>query len=180
MVRIAHIIPGASITPTKAELLRSWLPSQAWFSGDASDAEIAGAYRFVDPGGEVGLEGQIVTCSGQTYHVPLTYRGEPLQGGESALVGTMQHTSLGTRWVYDGTADPVFISELVRVIVETDCEAERSLGPKTAWVRGSGGAAGQPRVLRRPETEPPENSGWLAGRWVVNGAESCGVLAVLG
>ena len=172
MVRIAQIEPGASISPSKVELLRPWLATQAWFSGDASGAEIVGAYRFVDPAGEVGLEGQIVTCSGQTFHVPLTYRGEPLPGAEAALVGTMQHTTLGTRWVYDGAADPVFLGELVRVIAEADTEAERSLGPKTAWVRGSGAAAGRPRVLRRPGTEPSESPGWLSGRWVVDGSET--------
>ncbi|MDO4784982.1 MAG: hypothetical protein Q3997_07865 [Propionibacteriaceae bacterium] len=180
-MRIAQIEPGASISPSKAELLRPWLATQPWFRGDASTAEIVGAYRFVDPAGQVGLEGQIVLCGGQTYHVPLTYRGAPLEGGEPALVGTMAHSTLGRRWVYDGESDPVFLDELARVIAEGDTEAERSLGAKTAWVRGSGASAREPtpRVLRRPVPEPPACGGWLTGRWLVAGREESGVLALL-
>lgn len=182
MVRIARIEPGASISPSKAEVLRPWLATQPWFRGDASTATIVGAYRFVDPGGKVGLEGQIVLCGGHTFHVPLTYRDAPLEGGKSALVGTIEHTTLGRRWVYDGGSDPVFLDELARVIAEGDTEAERSLGAKTAWVRGSGAAAGKhtPCVLRRPAPEPPAHGGWLTGRWLVAGHEESGVLALLG
>ena len=39
---------------------------------------------------------------------PLTYRDEPLDGAEDALITEMQHSVLGTRWVYDGLRDPQF------------------------------------------------------------------------
>ena len=38
--------------------------------------------------------------------VPLTYRGAPLAGGEADLVGTTEHSALGTRWVYDAWRRP--------------------------------------------------------------------------
>ena len=46
---------NADITPTKPELLATWLPTQPWFVGDASALEHLGAYRFDDPDGEVGM-----------------------------------------------------------------------------------------------------------------------------
>jgi hypothetical protein len=48
--------------------------------------------------------------------VPLTYRGSPLEEGEEALVGTTEHGILGRRWVYDGTRDPVLVTQLVALI----------------------------------------------------------------
>ncbi|MGH3395121.1 MAG: maltokinase N-terminal cap-like domain-containing protein, partial [Streptosporangiaceae bacterium] len=47
-----------------------------------------------------------------TYHVPLSYRGAPLTGAGDALIGTAEHAVLGTRWIYDGTRDPVLVSQL--------------------------------------------------------------------
>lgn len=138
MSGIAKIEPGAVLTPTKQELVASWLPTQDWFVGDAENAQIVGAFRFVDPEGEVGIETQLVACDGITYHVPLTYRAAPLEGADGFLIGTMEHSTLGTRYTYDATGDPVYVSELIRIIEEGDNEAERSLGPKTATCQGSG------------------------------------------
>ncbi len=48
-----------------------------------------------------------------SYHVPLTYRGAPLDGaGEEALVGTAEHGVLGRRWVYDGVHDPLLVGQV--------------------------------------------------------------------
>lgn len=153
MSGIADVNPNAVLSPGKAELVAGWLPSQPWFDGDASTAEIVGSYRFVDPDGEVGIESHLVRVGDVTYHVPLTYRGAPLPDAEEYLVGTMQHSDLGQRWVYDATGDPVYDVELVRVIREGDTEADRSAGEKTAWAEGSGvvpgvDLAGQVRVAR--------------------------------
>ncbi len=91
----------ATLTPTKAELIAAWLPGQPWFAGDAGAVRLVGAYRFDDPAGEVGIESHLVEVGGRTFHVPLTYRGAPLDGAEAFLVGTMEHSVLGRRWVYD-------------------------------------------------------------------------------
>ena len=139
MAGVAEIHTQARLTPNKLELMRAWLPTQAWFSGDASDLAQVGQFRFVDPAGDVGVQVMLVTSGGVLYQVPLTYRGAPLAGAEDALVGTMEHSVLGTRWTYDALADPVYQAELLRTIVEGDTGAEVSAGAApTTPVHGSG------------------------------------------
>ena len=139
MAGVAEIHTQARLTPNKLELMRAWLPTQAWFSGDASDLAQVGQFRFVDPAGDVGVQVMLVTSGGVLYQVPLTYRGAPLAGAEDALVGTMEHSVLGTRWTYDALADPVYQAELLRTIVEADTGAAVSAGAAaTTPVHGSG------------------------------------------
>lgn len=110
------IIHRTTVTPTKLELLSGWLPTRSWYQGSpASAAEPvkAGGFRLDDPAGEVGIEFMVVTDGPVTYHVPLTYRGSPLDGADDALIGTMEHGVLGKRWAYDGTHDPVLVTALL-------------------------------------------------------------------
>lgn len=111
------IIYDAKLSPSKPELLEKWLPSQPWFRGDASTLVRLGAFRFDDPAGEVGIETHILAVEGVAYQVPLTYRGAPLEDAEDFLVTTMEHSVLGTRWVYDATGDPVYLHELAAAIL---------------------------------------------------------------
>jgi hypothetical protein len=139
MAGVAEIHTQATLTPSKLELMRAWLPRQAWFSGDASDLAMAGQFRFVDPAGAVGIQVMLVTSGGVLYQVPLTYRDAPLAGGEDALADTMEHSVLGTRWTYDALADPVYQNELLRTIVEADTAAGVPAGAAaTTPVHGSG------------------------------------------
>lgn len=112
------LIYRATIRPTKLELIGRWLPAQPWYDGPVGTAPTAlGAYRFDDPDGEVGMETHLVRVGdGPVLHVPLTYRSSALAGAEAALVGTMDHSVLGERWVYDGCADPVYVAALTAVI----------------------------------------------------------------
>jgi len=137
------IIHQTTLTPTKLELLIAWLPSRAWYQGGelahpggaaarpggaaarpggkpAPRLAKAGGFRLDDPDGEVGLEFMAVTddCgdSPVTYHVPLSYRGAPLPG-DGALIGTAEHGVLGTRWVYDGTRDPVLVTQMFALLL---------------------------------------------------------------
>lgn len=102
-----------TMEPTKLELLAQWLPQQPWWRGGDRVPQLApaGGFRLDDPEGEVGMEFMFVTdvSGGQpvTYHVPMSYRGAPLDGAESALLGTSEHGVLGRRWVYDAAQDPV-------------------------------------------------------------------------
>ncbi|MHA7306090.1 maltokinase N-terminal cap-like domain-containing protein [Arthrobacter sp. TMN-49] len=88
------------------------MPLQDWFDGGDSPLARLGSFRFDDPAGEVGIETQLVGAGHRVYQVPLTYRGAPLAGAEAFLMGTMEHSVLGHRWVYDATGDPVYVAEL--------------------------------------------------------------------
>ena len=129
-------IHDAVLTPSKIELLGAWLPRQRWF-GSKPPQELARC-RFVNPGGEVGIEMFLVRAGDHIYHVPLTYRGSPLEVAESFLVGTMQHSVLGTRYIYDAVGDPAYALELARTIVDADHEAGQSKGSPSLHVVGSG------------------------------------------
>ncbi len=121
------VIHNAQLSPSKSELLMAWLPSQPWFRGDASTMVRLGAFRFDDPAGEVGIETHLVAVDGKTYQVPLTYRGAPLAGAENFLITTMEHSVLGRRWVYDATADPVYVSELAAALLTGKPQAVETL-----------------------------------------------------
>jgi Maltokinase N-terminal cap domain len=105
------LLHQAELNPSKTELLDTWVPSQPWFVGDVGHALASvGAFRFDDPEGEVGVETLLVRAgNGPVLQVPVTYRGAPLSGAESSLMGTMEHSVLGKRWVYDGAGDPVYL-----------------------------------------------------------------------
>ena len=135
---VAEIHSNAVLTPGKMELLGAWLPEQSWF-GSETPRELARC-RFVDPDGEVGIEMYLVRSGDRIHHVPLTYRGSPLDGAAAFLVGTLEHSVLGTRYVYDAVGDPVYALELARTIVEADHEAGQSKGSPTLHVLGSGAA----------------------------------------
>jgi hypothetical protein len=117
------VIHRTTLTPSKLELLSSWLPEQSWYRGSGSKPELtkAGGFRLDDPQGEVGIEIMAVTdASGDqpvTYQVPLSYRGQPLDGADHALIGTAEHGVLGRRWIYEGTHDPVLVTQLFALIV---------------------------------------------------------------
>ncbi|MCX4984777.1 1,4-alpha-glucan branching protein [Streptomyces sp. NBC_00572] len=111
------VIHKTTMQPTKLELLAAWLPSREWHTGGEEARPVkAGGFRLDDPAGEVGIEFMVVTDGeddgAAAYLVPMTYRAGPLEGAESALIGTSEHGVLGTRWIYDGTHDPVLAAQL--------------------------------------------------------------------
>ncbi|HEY6748259.1 MAG TPA: hypothetical protein VI357_21385 [Mycobacteriales bacterium] len=150
------LLHNAQVTPTKLEALTAWVPGRPWAAGlDASALTQVGAYRFDDPDGEVGIETMLVrTADGVVLQAPLTYRGAPLAGAEDALVTTMEHSVLGSRWIYDGCADPVCVRALIAAVLTGGHEAELQydsgagieLRKPTVRVAGSGspGAAVPP------------------------------------
>jgi hypothetical protein len=142
------VLYRATLVPPKIELLQAWVPHQSWLGGaDASTVEVAGAYRFDDPEGEVGIETHLLrTRDGHILQVPVTYRGSPVDGAESSLIATTQHSVLGERWVYDACGDPVYARALATVILSGGTQAElevvTDVGKKrrqaTTRVSGSG------------------------------------------
>jgi hypothetical protein len=113
----------ATVTPTKAELIAAWAPNQPWGPSTAAAMEVIGSYRFDDPDGRVGMETHLVSTGGALLQVPLTYRDEPLDGADDALITEMQHSVLGTRWVYDGLRDPRLVVMLAAVTMTGQGEA---------------------------------------------------------
>lgn len=99
------ILHEATLSPTKDDVLRDLLNARHDVDGGV---ERLGAYRYDDPAGEVGIEAHIVECDGRVFHVPLTYRGAPLDGVEP--ICTMSHSVLGDRWVYAATDDRVAVA----------------------------------------------------------------------
>lgn len=144
----------ATITPTKQELVESWLPSRPWADG-RSIAEKIAEYRFDDPAGEVGVETILWRADdGSVLQTPLTYRAAPLDAAEEHLIGTAEHSVLGTRWVYDGCGDPMWASTLSTAILTGGTQAQMVIEhegamvdvPPRMRVRGSGSAQTAPEV----------------------------------
>lgn len=115
----AEIYFHATLVPSKLDTVRAWLPQQAWFMGDPDDIEQVGAFRFLDPVGEVGIETVLIRSGQHIYQVPQTYRGTRLDDAEESLIGIIEHSALGTRFIYDAMTDPVYLTELERVIRES-------------------------------------------------------------
>ena len=142
----------ATITPTKAELIAEWAPTQPWGLAAEVPIEVIGSYRFDDPDGRVGMETHLVTAGGTLLQVPLTYRDEPLEGADDALIVEMEHSVLGTRWVYDGLRDPRLVVMLAAVAMTGQGEAVGMAVYDGRWyiapsnVRLQGGGWTQERV----------------------------------
>lgn len=120
------IIFAAELRPNKTELLDGWAPAQPWFAGESGlPLTSVASYRFDDPEGEVGVEILLVRAgTGPILQVPLTYRSEPLEGAQAWLVGTMEHSVLGKRWVYDGVGDPVYLLTAATAALCGESQAE--------------------------------------------------------
>lgn len=139
------------------------------------------SYRFDDPEGKVGAEIHIVAAGDRVFQVPLTYRGVELAGADKHLISTMEHSILGTRWVYDGMGDPHFRQRLDHAIATAGTSAKQyrvdDEGNRIdeitdvahAW--GTGPLAGAEDVqvlyelnLDSPAGDPTRDCSWAAGR----------------
>lgn len=116
---MAILHKGSTISPTKPEILEKML---------GGPVEVVGSYRFDDPEGAVGVEGFVVRRGDGTRHVVLTYRDAALEGAQDHLVATMQHSELGSRWVYDGKGDPVAVECFRRAVL-----GEQDQAPLELW-----------------------------------------------
>ncbi|MBZ5734069.1 hypothetical protein K8Z61_06125 [Nocardioides sp. TRM66260-LWL] len=139
------ILHRATITPTKAEVLATVL---------GRDLPLLGAYRLDDPAGEVGVEGYLLQDADAVVHVVLSYRGAPLEG--VAEVATMQHSVLGSRWIYRGGDDPVARACVAAALAGTQEQAVEEVYD------------GDELVLRR---EPTVRIARVAGSADVSGSE---------
>lgn len=146
------VVHQTTLVPTKLELLTAWLPQQNWYAGEGAGPSLTkvGGFRLDDPAGEVGIELMVVRDDAgrpvTAYLVPMTYRGTPLAGGDDALIGTAEHGVLGTRWIYDGTRDPVLLdqlSELIQGRVGAQAQSQSNTPDTTVHARPAAAAPGQ-------------------------------------
>ena len=119
------VIHRTTLTPSKLELLASWLPAQPWYRPEGPEPELAraGGFRLDDPDGAIGIEFFVAADRAATYLVPLTYRADPCPQAAGGLIGTAEHGVLGHRWIYDGAHDPVLITALVGLL-QGDAQAQ--------------------------------------------------------
>jgi len=89
----------ATVTPSKMELIQRWAPTQDWFPTSA------------------------ILADDLLIQVPLIYQAAPLDDGDGHLVGTFEHSALGTRWVYDGLADQRYLMLLAGAAMTGQGEA---------------------------------------------------------
>ena len=154
------LVHRATLVPSKQELVAAWAPARPWAEGLEITQKLA-EYRFDDPTGEVGVETIVFAdASGTAVQVPLTYRAAPLAGAEDFLVGTSEHSVLGTRWVYDGCGDPVWATGLATAILTGGTQAQMFLEedgrrvdiPPRMSVRGSGSPDTDVPVITRVDS----------------------------
>lgn len=151
------VIHRTTMQPTKLELIADWLPTRAWYAAgpEAPQPVKSGGFRLDDPAGEVGIEFMAVTDGegpgATTYLVPMTYRGKPLDGAESALIGTSEHGVLGTRWIYDGAHDPVLVGQVHALLTGRAVPQQQSVSdavdPTVAASLDAPAADGEAEVL---------------------------------
>lgn len=166
------VVHRATLTPHKFDLVLAWAPRQEWFTGDGA-AEIVSSFRLDDPAGEVGIETFILRSGSGLFHVPVTYRSAPLDGG--MLVGELEHSALGHRWIYDGAGDPVYVATTAGAIAAAGHEVEMFLPDGTAVPRaenaarvvGSGAvdANGALTVARALPADSPTGTPDLRATW---------------
>ena len=157
---MAEIHPGASIVPSKLDLLAAWMPAQRWYTakGHTPALRRVGGFRFEDPAGKVGMETLILVdeaaSPGVVYQVPVTYREAPLPAGEAGFIGTMEHSVLGTRYVYDAPKDPAYVASLMRLVTRGG-----SSDPGYASIGRDTPAQGHPHPGAVPADRPLHASG---------------------
>jgi hypothetical protein len=110
---------------------------QPWYLGcGIPSLSPVGYFRFEDPAGEVGIETHLASDGAVLYQIPLTYRGVPSTlDAAGPLIATAEHSVLGTRWIYDGVADPAWVNGLLRLVQTngvSDPSRKKGVGPAEA------------------------------------------------
>jgi maltokinase len=121
-----------AISSELEQLLASWIPRQPWFPKHAADfgtdpditpMSVARAFTYTaeELGGFAGLVTVISVGDGPTLrrlNIPLTLRGAEDMHLRHALIGRVDDLALGTVYVYDGAADPVFVNLMADAITK--------------------------------------------------------------
>ncbi|MCW4465171.1 hypothetical protein OK351_06600 [Glutamicibacter sp. MNS18] len=152
------IIYATTMDPTKTELLTAWLPGQDFFVGTGiPQLETLGGFRLEDPAGEVGMEFILAVdrqdAENVLYHLPLSYRGAPIEAAEEHLLGTSEHGVLGLRYIYDAAGDPVWqqcVRELFAGRSVPQHQNDSDTSEPRVVVNEPGSSQGRIEIIRRP------------------------------
>ena len=153
---VAEIHTGASLSPTKIELVPGWMARAALVRRARASSPRLRAARRLAPRRPRRARWASRRSSSPTrpapepvvYQVPLTYRGEPLGGADHALVGTMEHSVLGTPLGLRRPARPGLRRAAARARSRAGCRPRRRRRPaRSSDVRRrrAAAAAGAPR-----------------------------------
>lgn len=141
----------ATNTPPKSEIIAAWLYEQPWGPATGAPIDLVASFHLDDPDGQVGMQVFIVNVAGVLHQVPLTYRAAAVPELEPAFIATMEHSMLGTRYLYDGLADERFVLVLAGVAA---CGYGQALGfanydgrwhavPDQVLIQGTGAIGGR-------------------------------------
>jgi hypothetical protein len=156
-------IYDTTLVPSKLQLITGWLARQTWYARHGAEPQLqpVGGFRLDDPEGEVGIEVHFVRDADSTvYQVPLAYRGAAFDDAADGLVGTMEHGVLGTRWVYDGPHDPVYVAQMVALVIgDAAPQAQRESDTPDPTVTAEWHGKGQPATgpIRRVDHRDGES-----------------------
>jgi len=166
---MAIIYNDAIITPSKVDLVAAWIGRQRWYAakGRAPKLRRLFAWRLDDPLGEVGVETLIFADDASSppvlYQVPLTYRAAAREGADAALVGIVEHSILGTRYVYDAPHDPVYAERLFALATGgTRAVSSAQTDTLEEQVRGTGEGLGWSVVSSRVLSGEQSNTSIIA------------------
>jgi len=158
------------LTPSVTAFLPPWVAQQRWYAGKGRVPALRriGGLRLEDPAGEVGIDVHLLLDESgptpTTYQVPLTHRGARLPGADHALIATVEHRSLGNRYIYDAPHDPVFATALLRLMLDEATAPSDGATETSEGVQGAGVARGH-----RVATADP---GKLSASHVLKGEQS--------
>ena len=144
----------ATLSPTKQELVEAWLPEPAVGRGTTGRRQGRGIPPRRRGGRGRRRDHPLAYHDGTVEQTAADLPLRPVDGAEAHLVGTTDHSVLGTRWVYDGCADPVWASTLVAAILTggrqsqmfIEQDGQRVDVPPRMQVRGSGSDGSAPQV----------------------------------
>ncbi|MCH6197553.1 hypothetical protein MHT86_08610 [Corynebacterium mastitidis] len=168
----AEVYMDAALSPGKEHFRRLVLLREGLIA-DGEELEPQASWRLLDPEGQVGVEIAVLRANARLVQAPLTYRPRPLEEGEG-LLGEMEHSVLGTRYVYDARRDPAF-PPLLAAALREGAQPPRERDPRTGETQppqvrleaAPGAPAGAEfGLLLEPEAaEGDLTPGTLVGSW---------------
>ena len=118
---MAELHKGATITPTKPELVQAWMASQRWYAAKGTSPSVRrlASWRLGDPAGEVGVETLVV--ADDSGPAPVVYQVPSPTACSRARAAAragrdLSSTRCSADGVYDAPHDPVYAAQLLELV----------------------------------------------------------------